>query len=94
MVTGRNIVLEAVGSTAAREYDVPAQPAGGLVLSMIRANVCGSDVHILNGGHPLVQPGCVMGHEGVGRVHALGEGVTTDFAGEPLEVLPGVPPLP
>ena len=86
MVTGRNTVLEAVGSTAAREYDVPEPPAGGLVLSMIRANVCGSDVHILNGGHPLVQPGCVMGHEGVGRVHALGEGVTTDFAGEPLAV--------
>ena len=61
MVTGRNTVLEAVGNTAAREYDVPEPPAGGLVLSMIRANVCGSDVHILNGGHPLVQPGCTSG---------------------------------
>ncbi|SLM89471.1 zinc-binding dehydrogenase [Brevibacterium yomogidense] len=86
MVTGRNLVLEDVGSIAAREYDVPDPPAGGLVLEMIRANVCGSDVHILNGGHPLVGPGCVMGHEGIGRVHALGEGVTADFAGEPLSV--------
>lgn len=86
MVTGQNVVLEDVGSTAARTYEVPDPPAGGFVLSMIRANVCGSDVHILGGGHPLVGPGCVMGHEGVGRVHALGDGVTTDFAGEPLKV--------
>lgn len=57
--------------------------AGGFVLSMVRANVCGSDVHVRHGLHPLVREGCVMGHEGIGRFAALGEGVTADFAGQP-----------
>jgi D-arabinose 1-dehydrogenase-like Zn-dependent alcohol dehydrogenase len=83
---GTTTVLDAVDSFASREYEVPAPVAGGLVLSMVRANVCGSDVKIRHGGHPLVREGCVMGHEGIGRVAALGEGVTTDFAGQPLAI--------
>ncbi|MGJ7539097.1 zinc-binding dehydrogenase [Brevibacterium luteolum] len=84
--TGVSLILEAIGQLERVENPVPEPPAGGMVLSMIRANVCGSDVHILNGGHPLVREGCVMGHEGVGRVHSLGEGVNTDFSGQPLRI--------
>lgn len=82
--TGVSITLDAIGQLGRVENPIPEPPAGGMVLSMVRANVCGSDVHILNGGHPLVREGCVMGHEGVGRVHSLGEGVDTDFSGQPL----------
>lgn len=77
-------ILKAPGELEQREYEVPEPEAGGVVLDMIRANVCGSEVHILKGYHPLIQPGCVLGHEGVGRVSRLGQGVTTDFAGQPL----------
>lgn len=83
---GTTTILDDIDRTASRSYEVPSPVPGGVVLSMIRANVCGSDVHILHGSHPLVRPGCVMGHEGVGRVAALGDGVTTDFAGAPLAV--------
>ncbi|MGO1543440.1 MAG: zinc-binding dehydrogenase [Gulosibacter sp.] len=83
---GRTTILQDVDSIGARSYDVPEPVAGGLILEMIRANVCGSDVHILHGGHPLVGAGCVMGHEGIGRVAKLGEGVSSDFAGQPLAV--------
>lgn len=84
--SGTTTILSKVEEVGTRTYDVPEPVAGGLILEMIRANVCGSDVHILHGGHPLVQPGCVMGHEGIGRVAKLGEGVTADFAGQPLAV--------
>lgn len=83
---GTTTILAGIDSIESRDYEMPRPVAGGLVLKMIRANVCGSDVHILHGNHPLVRPGCVMGHEGIGRVAALGEGVTTDFAGQPLAV--------
>lgn len=83
---GTTTILADVNQIDRREYAVPEPVPGGLVVKMIRANVCGSDVHILHGDHPLVRPGCVMGHEGVGRVSALGEGVSTDFAGEPLSL--------
>lgn len=81
---GVTTVLTAPGRIEQREYPVGDPLPGGVVLEMIRANVCGSEVHILKGHHPLIQPGCVLGHEGVGRVARLGEGVTTDFAGNPL----------
>lgn len=83
---GTAVILADVDTIEVRTYEMPSPVAGGLVMKMIRANVCGSDVHILHGNHPLVRPGCVMGHEGIGRVAALGEGVTTDFAGEPLAI--------
>lgn len=83
---GTAMILADVDSIEPRKYAMPDPVPGGLVMQMIRANVCGSDVHILHGHHPLVRPGSVMGHEGIGRVAALGEGVTTDFAGQQLAV--------
>lgn len=81
---GVTTVLTAPGELEQREYDVPEPEVGGVLLEMIRANVCGSEVHILKGHHPLIQPGSVLGHEGVGRVARLGQGISTDFAGQPL----------
>jgi len=68
-----------------KEYDVPEPGPGAVVLEVARANVCGSDVHIYHYQSPLLQ-NSVLGHEFVGRIHALGEGVTTDFAGQPVKV--------
>jgi threonine dehydrogenase-like Zn-dependent dehydrogenase len=81
---GVTTVLTAPGELEQREYPVFDPEPGGVLIEMTRANVCGSEVHILKGHHPLIQPGCVLGHEGVGRVARLGDGVTTDFAGQPL----------
>lgn len=83
---GSTTVMTGIGSTASCEYKIPDAPHGGLILEMIRANVCGSDVTVLAGGHPLVGEGCVMGHEGVGRVAKLGNDRTTDSAGEALSI--------
>ena len=81
---GVTTVLTAPGQLEQREYQLSDPVPGGVLLEMIRANVCGSEVHILKGHHPLIRPGCVLGHEGVGRVARLGAGVETDFAGRPL----------
>lgn len=84
-MSGTTAVLAAPGRVEFRDYPITDPPAGGLVIRMLRANVCGSEVHILHGRHPLIQPGCVLGHEGVGRVERLGAGVTHDFAGNELK---------
>jgi threonine dehydrogenase-like Zn-dependent dehydrogenase len=72
-----------------REYPVPDPAPGAVVLKVALANVCGSDMHYWRGdmdvkamGRPLP---LVLGHEATGRVHSLGEGVTTDSAGQPLK---------
>jgi threonine dehydrogenase-like Zn-dependent dehydrogenase len=67
-----------------RTYRLPDPGPGEVLLETVRANICGSELHIWRGHHPVVTPGCVLGHEGVGRVARLGAGVDRDFAGRPL----------
>lgn len=70
--------------TAIYEFEVPRPEKGAVVMEVIKANVCGSDIHIWEGKHVLKNH--VMGHEMMGRIHELGEGVETDYAGQPVKV--------
>jgi len=71
-----------------RSYEVPAPGPGELVVRIALANVCGSDLHMWRGELDLERLGqpmpAVLGHEAVGEVVALGEGVVADSAGAPL----------
>lgn len=83
--TGRLAYLADERTVEIREYPVPDPEPGAVVTEVERANVCGSELHIWNGTHPLLDR-MVLGHEALCRVSALGEGVETDYAGEPIEV--------
>jgi threonine dehydrogenase-like Zn-dependent dehydrogenase len=53
-----------------------ARPGPGEVLvRVVATGICGSDIHGFTGENGRRRPGQVMGHETVGRVEALGEGV-------------------
>ncbi len=52
------------------------------LVRITKTTICGTDLHILKGDVPTVQPGTVLGHEGVGVVEAVGSGVTTFKAGD------------
>ncbi len=68
-----------------REIEVLPPEPGAIVAKVEAATVCGTDVHIWQGD---VQPEWPvgMGHEMVGRVAALGEGVARDTADQPLNI--------
>jgi threonine dehydrogenase-like Zn-dependent dehydrogenase len=85
MTADRGTVMYLTGpkEIEAREYDVPEADRGGLLTEVVRANVCGSELHMWRGDHPVVDES-VLGHEAVARVADLGPGVETDFAGEPV----------
>jgi L-iditol 2-dehydrogenase len=52
------------------------QPAAGEARVAVTAcGICGSDLHMYRGDHPILRPPLVMGHEFVGRVLDVGEGV-------------------
>jgi threonine dehydrogenase-like Zn-dependent dehydrogenase len=55
------------------------------VVSVSRSAICGSDLHFFHGKAP-VDPGAVMGHEAVGVVEALGEGVSRFIEGDRVVV--------
>lgn len=80
--TGLVAMLAAPERVEFAQFPVPDPGPGEVILEVVRANICGSDLHFVRGGHPAVRPGFTLGHEGVGRVRALGSGVVADSRGE------------
>lgn len=67
-----------------REYPLPEKiEAGAALVKIEMAGVCGTDVHLWKGQLPIPRP-VIMGHETVGVIERLGEGLETDWTGEPL----------
>src|SRR5438034_1596975 len=52
------------------------QPTDAIV-RIDSSTICGTDLHILKGDVPEVQPGTILGHEAVGTVLEIGSAVTT-----------------
>src|SRR5436190_17951960 len=66
-----------------QEVEVPEPEPGAIVVRVTMAGICDSDLHCWRGDVP--NAGMVAGHEMVGRVQALGAGVSTDSLGRPLK---------
>ncbi len=80
---GRVAALVGAREVTIKEFEVPEPGPGAVLVRIRRANVCGSELHIWRFHHPLIKQ-CVLGHEFVSEIVALGEGVTTDYAGQPV----------
>jgi len=55
-----------------KEYPLPLPGPGQVLLKLEASGVCGSDVHQWRGLDPRVPLPLILGHEGVGRVEAVG----------------------
>ena len=80
----RSAVVRQLGTPAQVEERPVPQPGPGQILIRLEAcGLCHTDIHAMQGDWP-VQPNLplVPGHEGVGIVEALGEGVTTRQVGQ------------
>ncbi|EHB59239.1 L-threonine 3-dehydrogenase [Mycolicibacterium rhodesiae JS60] len=88
---GDAAVMTAFGTAPeVRSIPVPTELEPGAVLvQVVAATVCGTDVHMWNGSirpNLPVQRGFVLGHECVGRVVLLGDGAGIDSVGNRLEI--------
>jgi L-iditol 2-dehydrogenase len=63
------------------ERPVPEARPGWVVVAVEATGICGTDVAVYQGHHPAHLP-LVLGHEYVGRVLAVGEGVTHVATGQ------------
>jgi alcohol dehydrogenase len=52
------------------------------IVRVTHTTICGTDLHILKGDVPAVQPGRILGHEGVGVIEEVGEDVEAFKPGE------------
>ncbi len=68
------------GNVALSERPEPSAEAGEVVLDVVAAGICGTDIHIYDGEYAAVPP-VTMGHEVSGVVDELGPGVDEAWRG-------------
>lgn len=86
-VTPHAMVLLATGAPLRAEALTLVSPGAGEVRIRIEAcGVCRTDLHVVDGELPHIGTPVVPGHEIVGRVEAVGDGVTWPVPGERVGV--------
>jgi len=73
--TMRANVFHGPNNIRVEELPRPRPGVGEAVIRITLTTICGTDLHILRGEYP-VKAGLVVGHEPVGVIEELGEGVT------------------
>ena len=62
------------GSIVLEEKPIPTVGPGDALIRITTTTICGTDIHILKGEYP-VKPGLIVGHEPVGVIEDIGEGL-------------------
>src|ERR1700760_1928500 len=77
------LVYQGPGKKEWKDVADPAiQEPTDAVVRVDTTTICGTDLHILHGDVPAVTPGRVLGHEAVGTVTAIGDGVKSFAVGD------------
>ncbi len=74
MQTMKANVFHGPNKIGIEEVPRPSAGVGEAVIRITLTTICGTDLHILRGEYP-VKPGLVIGHEPVGVIEELGEGL-------------------
>src|SRR3954453_17811009 len=88
----RALMLAEFGRMEVVDRPEPSPGPGEVLLSIVATGICGSDLHGFTGANGRRVPGQIMGHETVGRVAALGDGVVGLERGSLVTVNPVVVP--
>ncbi len=76
---------------AAEDGDAPSAGPGEAMVRVTEVGVCGSDLKMYKGGHPVHRPPLTLGHELIGEIEALPDGYSGGLAeGEPVAVFPAI----
>jgi len=79
----KGLVYRGPGKKALEDLPNPKVEAPtDAVVRITKTTICGSDLHILKGDVPTVLPGTVLGHEGVGVIDSVGDGVESFKKGD------------
>lgn len=90
MTTVTSIVFTGIGEIEVHQDQVDLPPLGAneVRIAPQYLGICGSDLHVLAGGHPFSQPPVVPGHEMVAEVVEVGPGVEGIAVGDHAVVDP------
>jgi alcohol dehydrogenase len=86
MRTAKAAVYEAPNTPfVLKEFPVRPAKHGEVLVRVTMSTICRSDIHSYEGRRPNPCPG-ILGHEIIGVIEELGEGIDKDMRGDPLEV--------
>ena len=68
-----------------QDYPIRAPLPNEALVKVSMSTICRSDIHSYHGHRPSPCPG-LLGHEIVGKIVALGQGLTHDMRGDPISV--------
>ena len=83
-------LLQAPGRLTLTELASPEPLDGEVRVLLLCVGICGSDIHLFNGQRPL-QGTRILGHEAIGVVDAVGEGVVRLSLGDRVVIEPNIP---
>ena len=74
------------------EVPVPEIGPGELLIKVLSASICGTDIRIIHGNHRMYSSGTVriLGHEVVGNIDKVGEGLASFIVGERVFIAPNM----
>ncbi|MDZ7658284.1 zinc-dependent alcohol dehydrogenase family protein [Fodinibius sp.] len=79
------LVYHGPGNRTYEEKPKPEiQETTDAIVKITKTTICGTDLHIMKGDVPAVQDGTTLGHEGVGIIEEVGEGVSNFKKGDPV----------
>jgi len=90
------IVMQGPGDISVKEIELPDIGPDDVLLRVELTGICGTDVHMYNGGMDLNFP-VIPGHEFAGTIEQIGENVEQDSQGAEIEegdnlaVVPAMP---
>lgn len=86
MRTARAAVYEAPNTPfVLKEFPLRPVRRGEVLVRVTMSTICRSDIHSYQGHRPNPCPG-ILGHEIIGLVEEIGEGIENDMRGDPLKV--------
>ena len=86
MRTAKAAVYEAPNAPfVLKEYPLRAVGRGEVLVRVTMSTICRSDIHSYEGRRPNPCPG-ILGHEIIGIIDEIGDGIDKDMRGDPLKV--------
>jgi L-iditol 2-dehydrogenase len=86
----KQATMTAPGHIDVHEANAPTPGPGEVLLRIQRIGVCGSDIHVYHGRHPLTSYPVVQGHEFSAVLEALGPGVRGLTPGDKVTAMPQI----
>jgi L-iditol 2-dehydrogenase len=83
-------VLEEPGKLEIKELPDPRCPPGGAVVKVLASQVCSTDLHMWQRGHPALRCPRILGHEIAGVVAEVAKEVGGVKLGDKVQVYPGI----